>query len=80
MPTSSSSDLRVPADDPETPDVSGAYPRLTDEQIMTLSRYGDRRSVPPGTVLFCEGDHDCGFFVVLEGKVAVVKRLQRTRG
>ena len=46
MPTSSSSDLRVPADDPETPDVSGAYPRLTDEQIMTLSRYGDRRSVP----------------------------------
>ncbi len=73
MPTSSSSDLRVPADDPETPDVSGAYPRLTDEQLMTLSRYGDRRSVPRGTVLFCEGDRDCGFFVVLEGKVAVVQ-------
>ena len=40
---------------------------------MTLSRYGDRRSVPEGTVLFCEGDRDCGFFVVLEGKVAVVQ-------
>ncbi|MCW2795168.1 FAD-dependent oxidoreductase [Nocardioides sp.] len=73
MPTSSSSDLRVPADQPETPDTSGAYPRLTDEQLMTLSRYGDRRSVPRGTVLFCEGDRDCGFFVVLEGKVAVVQ-------
>ncbi len=36
MPTSSSSDLKVPADQPETPDVSGAYPRLTDEQLMTL--------------------------------------------
>jgi thioredoxin reductase (NADPH) len=58
---------------PETPDTSGAYPRLTDQQIMTLSRYGDRRSVPPGTMLFCEGDQDCGFFVVLAGKVAVVQ-------
>ena len=24
-------------------------------------------------MLFCEGDRDCGFFVVLEGKVAVVQ-------
>ncbi len=73
MPTSSSSDLKVPADHPETPDVSGAYPRLTDEQLLTLSRYGDHRNVPRGTVLFCEGDQDCSFFVVLEGKVAVVQ-------
>ena len=51
MPTSSSPDLRVPADEPETPDTSGAYPRLADEQLMTLSRYGDRRSVPRETVL-----------------------------
>jgi thioredoxin reductase (NADPH) len=73
MPTNSSPDLTVPADEPETPDISGAYPRLTDEQLMTLSRYGDRRSVPRGTVLFCEGDRDCSFFVVLGGKVAVVQ-------
>ena len=73
MPTSSSRDLRVPADEPETPDISGAYPRLSDEQLMTLSRYGHRRSVPRGTVLFCEGDRDCSFFVVLGGKVAVVQ-------
>jgi thioredoxin reductase (NADPH) len=73
MPTNSSFDLTIGAGQPETPDVSGAYPRLTDDQLMTLSRYGDRRSVPDGTVLFCEGDRDCGFFVVLEGKVAVVQ-------
>jgi thioredoxin reductase (NADPH) len=73
MPTSSSPDLRVSADEPETPDISGAYPRLTDEQLMTLSRYGDVRSVPRGTVLFCEGDRDCSFLVVLGGRVAVVQ-------
>jgi thioredoxin reductase (NADPH) len=73
MPTSSSSDLHVPGDQPETPDISGAYPKLTDEQLLTLSRYGGRRSVPRGTVLYCEGDQDCGFFVVLKGKVAVVQ-------
>ncbi len=73
MPTSSSSDLSLPADAPETPDVSGAYPRLTDEQLLTLSRYGDRRNVPRGTVLFCEGDQDCDFIVVLDGKAAVVQ-------
>ena len=73
MPTNSSSDLRVPADQPETPDISGAYPKLTDEQLMTLSRDGDRKSVPRGTVLFCEGDRDCSLFVVLDGKVAVVQ-------
>jgi thioredoxin reductase (NADPH) len=73
MPTNSSSDLVVPADHPETPDVSGAYPRLTEDQLGTLARYGDRTSVPRGSVLYCEGDQDCGFFVVLEGKVAVVQ-------
>ena len=73
MPTSSSPDPRVSADEPETPDISGAYPRLTDEQLMTLSRYGDVRSVPRGTVLFCEGDRDCSFLVVLGGRVAVVQ-------
>ena len=40
---------------------------------MTLSRYGDRRSVPQGTVLFCEGDRDFSFFAVLDGKAAVVQ-------
>ncbi|GAB3789137.1 FAD-dependent oxidoreductase [Nocardioides ungokensis] len=72
MSTSSSSELEV-ADLPETPDTTGAYPRLSDEQIMLLSRYGERKSLPKGTTLFCEGDRDCGVFVVLDGRVRVVQ-------
>jgi thioredoxin reductase (NADPH) len=72
MPTSSSSELDLP-DRPETPDTTGAYPRLTDPQIMLLSRYGERKRLPKGSMLFCEGDLDCGLFVVLEGRVVVVQ-------
>ena len=72
MPTSSSSELEL-ADLPETPDTTGAYPRLTDEQIMLLSRYGERKPLTKGTKLFCEGDRDCGLFVVLDGRVRVVQ-------
>ena len=72
MPTSSSSDLELP-DLPETPDTTGAYPRLTDEQMMLLSQYGERKRLTKGTTLFCEGDRDCGLFVVLDGRVRVVQ-------
>ena len=72
MPTSSSSEPDLP-DLPETPDTDGAYPRLTDEQILQLSRYGERRSLPRGATLFCEGDRDCGVFVVLDGRVVVLQ-------
>lgn len=72
MPTSSSSELELP-DLPETPDTVGAYPRLTDEQIMFLSRYGERERLAKGSLLFCQGDRDCGLFVVLDGLVQVVE-------
>ncbi len=72
MPTSSSSELERP-DLPETPDTSGAYPRLSDEQIMLLSQYGERKRLARGSTLFCEGDRECGLFVVLDGRVRVVQ-------
>jgi thioredoxin reductase (NADPH) len=72
MPTSSSSDPTT-HDHPETPDIDGAYPRLTAAQIALLGRFGTRHEVPPRSTLFCEGDRDCDFFVVLAGKVAVVQ-------
>ena len=72
MPTSSSSEL-VKDDHPETPNVDGAYPRLTAEQIALLSRFGTRREMPKRSTLFCEGDRECDFFVVLSGTVAVVQ-------
>jgi thioredoxin reductase (NADPH) len=58
----------------ETPDLSGAFPRLSDEQIAALSAVGERRRVKPGDVLYREGDGNCDFFVIVEGKVAVVER------
>ena len=72
MPTSSSSELEL-SDLPETPDTTGAYPRLTDEQIMLLAQYGERKRLTRGTMLFCAGDRDCGLFVVLDGRVRVVQ-------
>jgi thioredoxin reductase (NADPH) len=72
MPMSSSSEL-VTDDHPETPNVDGAYPRLTEEQIAFLSRFGTRRAFPARSTLYCEGDRECDFFVVLAGRVAVVQ-------
>jgi thioredoxin reductase (NADPH) len=72
MPTSRSSDPEL-AELPETPDTTGAYPRLGDAQIMLLATYGERKSLTKGTTLFCAGDRDCGLFVVLSGMVRVVQ-------
>jgi thioredoxin reductase (NADPH) len=56
----------------ETPDHDGAFPRLSEEQIAKLSARGERRRVEAGEVLFRDGDRRWDFFVVLEGKVAIV--------
>ena len=55
----------------ETPDLHGAYPRLTDEQIDRLAPLGERRPVVKGQVLFREGDVHEEFLVVLSGLVDV---------
>lgn len=57
---------------PETPDLQGAYPRLTDAQIEALAAYGEQRGTEAGQLLFREGDFCDEFIVVLRGKVAVV--------
>ncbi|HEX3924520.1 MAG TPA: FAD-dependent oxidoreductase [Streptosporangiaceae bacterium] len=56
----------------ETPDLQGAYPRLTDAQIAALTALGRCAPARPGQVLFGEGDRNCDFFAVLAGHVAVV--------
>ena len=60
---------------PETPDLYGAYPRLSEAQIQALSRIGERRPMQAGDVLYRQGDATCDFFVILEGLVAVVEEL-----
>ena len=57
----------------ESPDLYGAYPRLSDDQIGVLSAVGDRRPVKRGEVLYREGEGNCDFFVILDGKVAVTE-------
>jgi thioredoxin reductase (NADPH) len=56
----------------ETPDTDGAFPRLTDTQVDRIAAHGERCCVKPGDVLFRQGDARYDFFVVLEGRVAIV--------
>src|ERR1700755_3307393 len=55
----------------ETPDIYGAYPRLSDDQIATLEEGGARRTVSTGETLVREGERSDYFFVILSGRVAV---------
>ncbi|MES4889628.1 FAD-dependent oxidoreductase [Streptomyces sp. NPDC096012] len=57
----------------ETPDVYGAYPRLSDDQIARLAEHGERRSVNAGDVLIQEGERCEAFYVVLSGSVAIIE-------
>jgi thioredoxin reductase (NADPH) len=55
----------------ETPDLHGAYPRLTPAQIELLSGRGERRPTHAGEVLIREGELCQEFLVVLAGTVEV---------
>ena len=57
----------------ETPDVYGAYPRLSDHQIDAMSKSGTRRHVERGDLLYRQGDRAMDFLVVLQGLVAVIE-------
>ncbi|MFF4394549.1 hypothetical protein [Streptomyces sp. NPDC001480] len=48
----------------ETPDIYGAYPRLTEDQVARLAEHGRRRSMAPNDVLIREGERCETFFVV----------------
>ncbi|MFF4127930.1 cyclic nucleotide-binding domain-containing protein [Microbispora rosea] len=65
--------MRWPDELTESPDLQGAYPRLSDVRMRTLAAHGERRPAHRDDVLFAEGDPCAAFFVVLSGKVATVK-------
>jgi thioredoxin reductase (NADPH) len=56
----------------ETPDIGGAYPRLTELQIDELARHGHPRRMHAAEVLYQAGDVDCELIIVLSGLVAVI--------
>ena len=75
--------MSVPADPvplAETPDVYGAYPRLSEQQVEALAGLGSRRRVEEGTLLYRQGDRRCDFFVILEGLVAIREGPDRVIG
>ena len=57
----------------ETVNEDVAFPTLSDEQIERLKEYGEIRPIRKGEVLFEEGDETYDFYVVLEGKVAILQ-------
>ncbi|MGF6832322.1 thioredoxin reductase (NADPH) [Paenarthrobacter sp. TE4293] len=64
----------------ETPDVSGAYPRLSQAQIELLDRVGNIRATTAGEILTQEGELGGDFFVILRGTVMVVEGLPDVHG
>ncbi|GAA1477588.1 hypothetical protein GCM10009623_20340 [Nocardioides aestuarii] len=60
--------------EPETPARGGDHPRLDDDQLAVLERFGTRRRVARGDTLYEAGDAHYDFHVVLSGAVAVVGR------
>ncbi|TFV91876.1 cyclic nucleotide-binding domain-containing protein [Blastococcus sp. CT_GayMR20] len=57
----------------ETPDLTGAFPRLEDSQLQMLQAWGERRHVPHGEVLIAEGEPEDTFYVLFSGRVAVAE-------
>src|SRR4051794_20179848 len=57
----------------ETPDVHGAFPRLSEAQIAALTADGAWQRTAVGDILFREGQTDCDFFVIGSGMVALVE-------
>ena len=47
------------------------FPSLTEDQFAIMARYGERRRVPAGTVLFTQGERHIAMYVVLAGKIEI---------
>ena len=56
---------------------SAAFPLLTDEQIELLARLGSERSFEAGESLFRPGDPTIDFYVLLEGRIAIIDNYAR---
>jgi thioredoxin reductase (NADPH) len=49
------------------------FPVLTESQLQRISRFGTRRTVKDGEILFRQGDDGTHFFVILQGELDVVQ-------
>lgn len=51
------------------------FPRLPEEEVIKLARYGSEVRLGAGDLLFSEEDPPRDFFVVLEGEIEMTKRI-----
>lgn len=47
------------------------FPTLTPAQLELMERYGQKKTVPPGTVLFTQGERHISVYVILSGEVEI---------
>jgi thioredoxin reductase (NADPH) len=66
-------DLLADLPEGETPDLTGAFPRLEDSQLRMLEGWGERRTVAHAEVLVAEDEPEDTFYVLLSGRVAVAE-------
>jgi thioredoxin reductase (NADPH) len=59
----------------ETPDLHGAYPRLSEHHLAALAEHGEVLTTRAANVLCREGETPEHFFVVMSGTVAIVEGL-----
>ena len=53
------------------------FPKLTPAQISRVSAHGHMRALPPGEVLYEQGDIAVPFFVVVSGELEIMRRRRR---
>jgi thioredoxin reductase (NADPH) len=57
---------------PETPDVDGAFPRLSESHLQLLLKHGERRPTPADEFLIRKGQPSDNFYVLLSGQAVVI--------
>jgi len=57
------------------PDETALFPTLSVEKIREMCAHGEEVWLKDGEVIFSQGDSNRGFFIILEGRVRVTKRV-----
>ncbi|MEQ8318027.1 MAG: FAD-dependent oxidoreductase [Phycisphaerales bacterium] len=61
----------TPPSEPATRDDRHAFPRLSDEHLERIERFGTVERLPCGKLLFEQGQRSVDFFVILKGRVEI---------
>ena len=59
-------------DAPATRDDANAFPRLDDDQIKQIARFGNERDLDSGTLIFERGQREVDFYVILKGRCEIL--------